>query len=472
MPRAVKKFCSINQWLQKVDNELYGVFDALCLHRLLAPARNTTGVTFLYPEDKKYKKSIVDAAYGETPEKAVQMLKSLVIKAYLSKTSDFISQRDDIPNKLGQKIEVTSADSTSVTLVGGGKLKKPTGAKTFDPRADRVNMAVYMLSGGKPIPLDGKKSDMKYAQGNPQKTGGAYLLVGQDPQAMMKNDIGEQNRSYKVLNENQNIYAERVLSFFDWSIANTGMLKKYASCFRPTPEFSYKCLMAFFDRDASDYRSWVLDTKAIYVSTDKDIHKEYASRYGEFAEKIFAETGEDYKKTHEALITKRGGACEANRLQFGGAMNELYSGDNADLRQACDKANVVGHDAWAEIVRAESANEWGTAMSSSKTLMTTSINEEKSGGHVGGVRGGIVEHLSGNLATARSTYGGYMPLTVGGEHGIESVVFGPNVGPVMTEGGYPSTEAYNLVGGHLEMQQERSGPAQLPLEIVNRLIRK
>jgi hypothetical protein len=157
MPK-LKKFCKITRYIEQIDGELAQMITDLCLDRLFIP-RGVNGITFLYPKEPAYRKEIISAAYSNNPEKAIQMLESLIVLDYLPRPGDFVLKKDDIPNSLRQKIEVTSADATSVKLSCGAVLKPDLG---FAAISTRENMAVYNLTG-KQIPLDGPKASMKYS---------------------------------------------------------------------------------------------------------------------------------------------------------------------------------------------------------------------------------------------------------------------------------------------------------------------
>jgi hypothetical protein len=167
----LKKFCKITRYIEQIDGELAQVITDLCLDRLFIP-RGVNGITFLYPKEPSYRKEIIASAYSDNPEKAIQMIESLIILDYLPRPGDFVLKKDDIPNSLRQRIEVTSADASSVKLSCGSVLKPDLG---FMPINTRENMAVYEITG-KQIPLNGPKASMKYAskrRGN--KTRGGYL---------------------------------------------------------------------------------------------------------------------------------------------------------------------------------------------------------------------------------------------------------------------------------------------------------
>jgi hypothetical protein len=164
--KKVKKFCRVTKFLEQTDKDLYQALDDLCLFGLFRTRGR--GVTFLYPTDKSYRKKIIDHAYSNTPEKAVDMIKALVLLDYLPSPTDFKNKKDDIPNALHKKLEVDSADAKEVKLKSGHKLEVD---KSFAPLRSGEPVAVYKISGKDELPLTGAASTMKY---NNNKSKGGY----------------------------------------------------------------------------------------------------------------------------------------------------------------------------------------------------------------------------------------------------------------------------------------------------------
>jgi hypothetical protein len=163
--KKVKKFCRVTKFLEQTDKDLYQALDDLCLFGLFRTRGR--GVTFLYPTDKSYRKKIIDHAYSNNPEKAVDMIKALVLLDYLPSPTDFKNKKDDIPNALHKKLEVDSADSKEVKLKSGHKLSVN---KSFTSLRAGEPVAVYDISGKGELSLMGTASTMKYNN----KTKGGY----------------------------------------------------------------------------------------------------------------------------------------------------------------------------------------------------------------------------------------------------------------------------------------------------------
>ena len=171
--KKVKKFCRLAKFLEQSDKDLYQAFDDLCLLGLFRVRGR--GLTFLYPADKAYRKKIIDHAYSNNPEKAVEMVKCLVLLDFLPSPSDFNSKKDDIPNSHHKKLEVESADAKEVKLKSGHKLVVD---KTYIPLRSGEPIAVYQLTGKGELPTTGTSSSMKYNNESSGNKRGGYVQGG------------------------------------------------------------------------------------------------------------------------------------------------------------------------------------------------------------------------------------------------------------------------------------------------------
>jgi hypothetical protein len=171
MPKN-KASCSLQFWLRSYDKKLHAAAEEACLLGLLNPGR-FGGITFLYPEDKPLRKKLV-SALEENDMEGVNMFRSMIITDYLPSPEDWLRKKDDIPNRLGFKVNVASGDRQSITLDNGAVIKP---LSKFKARSDRQNMSVWSYKG-KPMPLTGEKAERKYTkQGAPnfvKKKGGFF----------------------------------------------------------------------------------------------------------------------------------------------------------------------------------------------------------------------------------------------------------------------------------------------------------
>jgi hypothetical protein len=140
---AVSKHCSILNYIRHADNELYELIQDLCIGRMFVPRRGSTGLTFLRPS-KSLLAKIKKEAEGDNPENAISMLQSMILLDHLPSISDFDDKKDDIPNFLRKKLLIKKVGSNEVTLTNDSTIKVD---KDFMARADRNNIAVYILDG-------------------------------------------------------------------------------------------------------------------------------------------------------------------------------------------------------------------------------------------------------------------------------------------------------------------------------------
>ena len=150
---GVKKFCSLSNYLRKVDPNFYDLIQDLCMGRMLIPRKNTSGITLLRP-DKNLLKDLQKKAYGKDPMDAVDYIKSLVLLEYLPNIRDFDKHKKDIPTYMRRKLPINKVGANEVTLNNKAKIKPD---KDFEARSDRKNIAVYLLSG-ELVPTNGAPS--------------------------------------------------------------------------------------------------------------------------------------------------------------------------------------------------------------------------------------------------------------------------------------------------------------------------
>jgi hypothetical protein len=202
-----KKEHSIPKYLEKYDKELYQAIDDLCLLNLFNVRRN--GVTFLHPRDKAFRKKIIDYSYSDNPEKAVDMIKSLVLMDYLPEPRNFESRKDDIPNALRKRVEISGTEDKCVMLKSGHKLEIED---KFAPFRLNTPCAVYNLTGIGDFPTSGQSTTMKYIE---KKSNSKYCNNTNPDKLHLIGYI--ENRYYK---KNKNIY-RAVLAFLFKSALNT-----------------------------------------------------------------------------------------------------------------------------------------------------------------------------------------------------------------------------------------------------------
>lgn len=168
---------SVAVWLKYYDKDLYEAIDDQGIIGILKP-RFGNPLTFLYPAEKSYRDNIIKKLNGADATIGVHMVQALVIvRENLTDPQEWLDRKDNIPNALGQKVEL-SADSTNknVVLANGATL---TINKDFASREN--NITVWDYKGKAEMPLDGKTADFIKRAPKPvkklKKTGGSGFPV-------------------------------------------------------------------------------------------------------------------------------------------------------------------------------------------------------------------------------------------------------------------------------------------------------
>jgi hypothetical protein len=140
----LQKYPTIIDYIHSNHPKLYDVIDCLNMRNSFTPRKNTTGITFLLPNDK-YVDEIKTQAESAEPEKATDMIFSLIIPSLIKSPDDW---KGEIGNLLPQKIEVVSTEGKAVKIKSGTL----TLNKEFVPfdrygKMQRGNMAIWNLEG-------------------------------------------------------------------------------------------------------------------------------------------------------------------------------------------------------------------------------------------------------------------------------------------------------------------------------------
>lgn len=215
MPKGARKvFCTVSKWLEQEDPALYEAIDDLCALHYLKP-RSDAGITFLYPDDKKYRDDIIKSAMGDSEEqlKGERMVKSLILYIHLSDAGAFVQYGSDIPNALGHKVKVAKTSGASVELADGVSI---TPDKDFESRGDRKNMAVWRISKGH-MALEGEQATFEHAKrGKKVKGGKARQAFANRVDFASKVEASFQHYASKGKLAECDPYAESLLSLFCW----------------------------------------------------------------------------------------------------------------------------------------------------------------------------------------------------------------------------------------------------------------
>lgn len=204
---AVSKHCSILNYIRHADNELYELIQDLCIGRMFVPRRGSAGLTFLRPS-KSLLAKIKKEAEGDSPENAISMLQSMILLDHLPSISDFDDKKDDIPNFLRKKLSIKKVGSNDVVLTNDSTIKVD---KDFMARADRNNIAVYLIDGE---PVSSEASEFKNTSKKTKK-GGAELFDKSSRSGVFEKILEI------MVNNNTDPAAELIVELLHWTQTET-----------------------------------------------------------------------------------------------------------------------------------------------------------------------------------------------------------------------------------------------------------
>lgn len=229
MSKKRNTFCTVAQWLEQEDIDLYNAVDSLCALSVIRP-KGDAGVTFIYPEDKKIRDKIINAQYadGDAQIAAEKLIKAHTLYINFADPSAFIQHAKDIPNALGNRVKFIKTSGNSVELDGGVVI---TPDKGFIARGDRKNMSVWRMSKGE-MPITGEKHTFKQERGGAKKTGGGRQPIVE--RAKFAACIEERYRT-SLLRGTLNIndpYPEAILSLLIWlkHSGHTDIMRSILAC--------------------------------------------------------------------------------------------------------------------------------------------------------------------------------------------------------------------------------------------------
>jgi hypothetical protein len=144
--KKMKKYPRILDYLEAHHPDVWSVIDDLAMHGSLTPRRGGA-ITFLLP-DAKYIDEIRKVMASDNPEKATDIISSLILTDLFESPKDFSERRDDVPNLLGNRLLIKGVSTGKVSIDDGFLVPDPD-FKPFERQgqAKRGNMSVWLLSG-------------------------------------------------------------------------------------------------------------------------------------------------------------------------------------------------------------------------------------------------------------------------------------------------------------------------------------
>ena len=255
-----KKKQSLSQWLRQNDIMLYNAIEEASALNLLKYSKRSNGITFLYPQNKTLRENLIKNLEFNEYDDGIRVLQSLIITDCLQTTTDWHDKRDDIPNKLGLKLDIVSIDRSNIKLSNGAILK----------RISDINesMVVWGYNSKENLPLTGEKSEYKYLGPNKKNI--------RKKKSFIRNEINPfklaricQNQALR--NMKQNIYLDSnpflkiIASYLEYLFKKDKLIyNKKILNLSYSPEASFYCIFEPYNKNpiiTEYFNEWWDETK-------------------------------------------------------------------------------------------------------------------------------------------------------------------------------------------------------------------
>ncbi len=169
MSKGPSVFCSLHDYVEKVDAELGEALRQTCVHMTLNSLKGKKGVTFFRPADSKVKNAIyqkISSGVIADMQEAIDTLNAMIFRIHAKTPADLLSQKGETYNSLNPpqlveiKGEVKVGDVMGIEFANGAKAIPDSAFKTTKP-----NVAAWILVSGS-LPTTGGKIAERPAKGS------------------------------------------------------------------------------------------------------------------------------------------------------------------------------------------------------------------------------------------------------------------------------------------------------------------
>jgi hypothetical protein len=332
---------TVEIWLKYYDADFYEALYGQGLLGLLKP-RHTYGMTFLYPAEKSYREKIINTLNGEDALLGVSMVQALtIIRLKLETPSDWLEMKDNIPNALGQKVELSSTSTNKQVVLANGVSLSPN--KDFAGRDN--NIAVWDYKGTTDMPINGKPAEFVKAQQSQKPSrksghakGGNGMLAVPD-KCMLARRLEDQAlcliKKDKKEFETCNPFTSAMVSFAQY------LKEKSASCLETFNEMCepnsvatfYAILLPYTSKSVleEEIKDWLKNTRAVCLEANPNgFWANYVTGLGNAGHKHLEELEENKSRISSATA-----------LSMGKALYTKHYGDKASLRIKGDELRFL-----------------------------------------------------------------------------------------------------------------------------------
>ena len=331
---------SVEIWLKYYDKDLYEAINDQGILPQLRPKKDGV-MSFLYPAEKSYRDKIISKLNGDEASLGVNMVQALiVVRLNLQEPSDWLDMKDNIPNGLGQKIELSPASTNKqVVLANGVNL-----AVNKDFAARDKNITVWDYKGTTDMPLNGKPAEFvknpprsSRKSGGPKRGGNGMLTV--PDKCMLARRLEDQALCLMKKGssefETNNPFTSAMVSFAQYLDAKKApCLDTFKSMCEPNSVAAfYAILLPYTPKSIleSEVKEWLENTRAIcLLSNPNEFWVKYVTGLGDIGQK-HADELEDQKSRISSLTA----------LTTGKKLYSDHYKEHADLRLKGDELRFL-----------------------------------------------------------------------------------------------------------------------------------
>lgn len=140
---SVSKYCGIQSYLNANYPKLIELFKQLCIGKDLQTHPKYNGLTFIVPTAKTI--TAWDKDSTVRPAEVINLMRMHVIADFIPDAKTFFAKKDDIPNRLGDKVPVVSG-AKGVSIYDGIEIEPATDMEFFTINQKyTVNQAVWKI---------------------------------------------------------------------------------------------------------------------------------------------------------------------------------------------------------------------------------------------------------------------------------------------------------------------------------------
>lgn len=302
-------------WLKYADDKLYEAIDDQGILGILRPRFGST-MTFLYPSESSYRDKIIEKLNGPDATLGVNMVQALVIREHLADAADWLEKKDNIPNALGQKVELSPESSNKNVILSNGATL--TLRKDFTSRDD--NIAVWDYKGKAEMPLDGKPAAFVKRANNPKKrstnrTIGGNVLSVTPHKALLARRL--QDQSLHLMKDsletfaNSNPFTAACVSLLSYlSSSNSANLEKFNMMCEPNSVATFYAVVMPYTTSSileSDIQNWLTNTRAIcFDSNPNQTWSDHVKKLGDLGSKMHEQALQSKSNMEGNLIKTEG----------------------------------------------------------------------------------------------------------------------------------------------------------------------